>query len=85
MESYNAPKDSGYKPKSDYGSPKNTSAPSSGYGGSQQQTSLPIYTPKSQSQQVTKRRSRCPMGAALGEIGSCCGLNCTRACASLGN
>ena len=29
-----------------------------------------------------KKRSKCPRGAALGEIGSCCGLQCTRACAS---
>ena len=29
-----------------------------------------------------KRRSKCPRGAALGEIGSCCGLQCTRACAA---
>ena len=31
-----------------------------------------------------KKRSRCPLGAALGEIGSCCGLKCTRACAQDG-
>ena len=29
-----------------------------------------------------KRRSKCPRGAALGEIGTCCGLQCTRACAA---
>ncbi|HIH26143.1 hypothetical protein J4476_01965 [Candidatus Woesearchaeota archaeon] len=29
-----------------------------------------------------KRRSKCPRGATLGEIGSCCGLQCTRACAA---
>mgnify|MGYP001572237808 CR=1 FL=1 len=27
------------------------------------------------------RRSKCPRGALLGSIGSCCGLDCTRKCA----
>ena len=44
------------------------------------QSNLPSYTNK-QEQQTIKKRSRCPRGAILGEIGTCCGLQCTRACA----
>ena len=29
----------------------------------------------------TKRKSKCPRGAEFGSIGSCCGWECTRACA----
>ena len=41
--------------------------------------SLPIYGQNTQPQ--LRMRSRCPRGAALGEIGSCCGDRCTRDCA----
>ena len=41
--------------------------------------SLPIYGQNPQPQ--LRMRSRCPRGAALGEIGSCCGDRCTRDCA----
>jgi len=78
MEGYNAPKDEGYSVKSSYGS--NKQAQSNSYGNSQTSTvALPIY--EETQQQVKHRRSRCPRGALLGQIGSCCGDRCTRACA----
>ena len=47
----------------------------SSYGNS----SLPIYGQNIKPKRT--ERSRCPKGAALGEIGSCCGDMCTRDCA----
>ena len=31
--------------------------------------------------QLNSKKSKCPKGAQLGAIGSCCGLQCIRACA----
>lgn len=45
----------------------------SAYSGS----SLNVYS----SQTKTKKKSRCPKGATYGEVGSCCGFECTKACA----
>lgn len=80
-EGYNAPKDEGYQVSNNYGPVKQTSVVSSGYGGEQSTTnSLPIYQVKQEQTQLN-RKSRCPKGAILGQIGSCCGMQCTRACA----
>jgi len=64
MQNYNTPKDKGYQSGNSYSN-------SQGYS-----VILPIYT----SSQNTKRKSKCPKGANLNEIGSCCGDRCTRAC-----
>ncbi len=77
-EGYNVQKDEGYKVSNNYGPIKQTSVTTSGYGGEQVHGSLPIYNFK---EERPKGKSRCPRGANLGEIGSCCGLQCTRACA----
>lgn len=69
--------DEGYQVSNSYVPINQTSVISSGYGGNQ---SLPIYQTK-QEQPRTNRKSKCPRGAALGSIGSCCGMQCTRACA----
>jgi len=79
MESYNAPKDEGYQVKNNY---SNSDSPvpimqSSSY--SINQSGLKIY--KEKNEQQKKKISRCPKGALLGEIGMCCGMQCTRACA----
>lgn len=80
MEGYNVPKDEGYKVENNYGPVKQTNVVSSGYSGSQSSSViLPIY--KTQEQPNPNGRSKCPRGARLGEIGSCCGMACTRACA----
>ncbi len=77
MIGYNAPKDEGYQVSNSYGPIKQTQ--SNSYGNSQTvQVSLPIYNG---TQQTSSRRSRCPRGAVLGKIGSCCGDQCNRACA----
>lgn len=82
MEGYNIPKDEGYSVPNNYGS-TNQNAVSFVYGGEQAATvSLPVYKPTQQ--QSIQTRSRCPRGAILGQIGSCCGMNCTRACAMPG-
>jgi pantoate kinase len=36
---------------------------------------------KSQESVAIKKPSKCPMGAGFGEIGSGCGMRCTRKCA----
>lgn len=74
MESYNVPKDEGYKVSNSYAPVK---VNNSDYGGEQ---GLPIYQTK-QEQPRTNGKSKCPRGAPLGSIGSCCGMACTRACA----
>ncbi len=80
-EGYNTSKDEGYQVANSYGPAKQTSVVTSGYSGSQSNnSSLPIYQ-NNQDQPRTKRKSRCPNGANLGQIGSCCGMACTRACA----
>lgn len=78
-EGYNVPKDEGYQISNSYGPTKQTSVVTSGYGGEAPTSSLPIY--QTQEQPIRKRKSRCPRGAVLGEIGSCCGWECTRGCA----
>lgn len=76
MTGYNAPQDQGYKIVNNYSSKP---VQSNSYGRSQSVTvSLPIYQQK---QSTGPRRSRCPKGAILGEIGSCCGDKCNRDCA----
>lgn len=83
MEGYNAPKDKGYSVASNYGS-INQNVVDSNYGREQVVvSSLPIYQ-AIQEQPIANRKSRCPRGALLGSIGSCCGMNCTRACAMPG-
>ncbi len=82
MTSYNAPKDEGYSVNNSYAPIKQNTQGS--YGSSQTSIILPIYQNDQQTPK-TARRSRCPRGANLGEIGSCCGMQCTRACASAGD
>lgn len=78
MEIYNVPKDEGYSVSNNYEPIKQDGA---NYGGSQAvSVNLPIYQTQ-QEQPRANRKSRCPRGAALGSIGSCCGMQCTRACA----
>ncbi|MBI2148887.1 hypothetical protein HYU23_04355 [Candidatus Woesearchaeota archaeon] len=78
MEEYNAPKDEGYKVSNSYNSVNQPQ--SNSYESSQAVTvSLPIY--QETQQQSSSRRSKCPRGAILNKIGSCCGDQCTRACA----
>ena len=78
MESYNVPQDEGYNVKNNYGTVQQHQ--SNTYGGSQSVTvSLPVY--QEIQQQISSRRSRCPRGAVLNRIGSCCGDQCSRACA----
>ena len=78
MKSYNATQDEGYKISNNYSSTKQTQVLV--YEGSQAvQISLPIYQEKQQ--QSSTRKSKCPRGAILNKIGSCCGDQCTRACA----
>ena len=78
-EGYNVQKEEGYQVANTYGPIKKTRVASS-YGGEQNvTTSLPMYRTNQEVQ--TNRRSRCPKGAILGQIGSCCGMQCTRACA----
>lgn len=82
-EGYNVPKDEGYQVSTSYAT-KKTSVVNSGYGGEQGSiSSLPIYQPTQQ--QTSGGKSRCPRGAQLGSIGSCCGWECTRACAIPGD
>lgn len=38
------------------------------------------YSDNSKNIYNNKKKSKCPNGAALGEIGSACGMNCNRAC-----
>ena len=78
-EGYNVPKDEGYQVSNSYGTTTQTTTTSSGYGGEQSTSSLPIYQDKQQP--IQNKKSRCPRGAQLGQIGSCCGWECTRACA----
>ena len=80
-DAYNIPRDSGYKASDTY-SPLNL--PSNNYGTQSSTISLPIYQ-ASNDQRVQSRRSKCPKGAKLGDIGSCCGFGCTRACAIPGD
>jgi len=49
-----------------------------GYG-SANYSSLPYYNKTDNT--TIKIKSKCPRGATVGKIGSCCGINCTRACA----
>ncbi len=81
MTGYNAPQDQGYQILNSYTTTE-SKVPSleNNYNSNQQQSTLPIYTVKQDTPKMSKR-SRCPRGANLNEIGSCCGLNCTRACA----
>ena len=79
MECYNVPKDEGYKVVNSYVLVKQNT--NSGYGNSKQTISLPIYQEERNEQPTTNRRSRCPRGAILNRVGSCCGDKCTRACA----
>ena len=66
---------SSYKSKDPLMTPENNS-----YGGSNpSNVVLQIYS--SSEQPVMNQKSRCPRGALLGSIGTCCGMNCTRACA----
>lgn len=76
MENYNAPKDEGYKVSNSY---RPVKVNNSSYG-REQTASLPIYETK-QEQPRVNRKSKCPRGAPLDSIGSCCGMACTRACA----
>ncbi len=78
MENYNAPKDEGYQVANSYAASTQVNTNPS-YGGSQS-TSLPLYQTR-QEQPKLNRKSKCPRGATLGSIGSCCGMQCTRACA----
>ena len=80
MEGYNVPQDSGYQVSNSYANIKSKAPILESNYNRNQQSSLPIYTVKQDTPRLN-RRSRCPRGAVLGEIGSCCGLNCTRACA----
>jgi len=75
---YNADQGEKYTMKSDYGS--KPVGNSNSYG-TQNQNSLPMYQTSSSENPMPKRKSKCPRGAILGEIGTCCGMNCTRACA----
>ena len=76
MVEYNSPRDLGYKASDSYAS---LNLPANNYGLQSVTISLPIYN--SNNEDKTKKRSKCPRGAKLGEIGSCCGWDCTRACA----
>ncbi|GEM_PF-4412510 len=78
MESYNAPQDSGYQVQIEYGIKKKEE--NNSYGRQQKSLSLPMY-PQNNQQPLQDQRSKCPKGAKLGAIGSCCGWECTRACA----
>jgi len=78
MESYNVKKNNEYKTSNSY-APLNIS--NNTYGSDQNTNiSLTIYS-SNDAQPKINRKSKCPRGAILGEIGTCCGLNCTRACA----
>ena len=81
MEGYNSPKDQGYKTSDSYAS---INLPSNKYGAQSSAISLPVYH-ETNEQPKTNRKSKCPRGAILNEIGSCCGFNCTRACAISGD
>ena len=79
MKGYNAPKDEGYNVKDNYGNNNQSSVmQSSNY--QTQGSVIPMYKVKEEQPQQ-KKKSRCPRGALYGEIGSCCGMQCTRACA----
>lgn len=82
MEGYNPPKDQGYKVANSYG-PIKQGSPNSYAVSTPINLMLPIYQPNEQ--QKTSKKSRCPRGAKLGETGSCCGWECTRACDIEGN
>lgn len=75
-EGYNVPKDQGYSVGVDYTSATQNN---STYGGEQSLT-LQVYSSKEE-KQFSNKKSKCPRGAILGQIGSCCGNACTRACA----
>lgn len=77
MGGYNAPKDLGYNVQNDY-ELINQNSQSSYNNLPQITSSLPIYNTQ---QKKLSRKSKCPRGALLGAIGSCCGFKCTRACA----
>ena len=47
-EGYNVPKDEGYQVSNSYGTTTQTTTTSSGYGGEQSTSSLPIYQDKQQ-------------------------------------
>jgi len=80
-EGYSVTKDEGYSVSNSYSSIKQTN--SNSYSGDQTVAiSLPIYQPEKQT--IQKRKSKCPRGSVLGEIGSCCGMQCTRTCAMPG-
>jgi len=74
-KSYNPPKDEGYKTRTAYTSVPQLFLNNTGYMG--------VIFPYSQKQENhrPKVKSKCPRGAILGNIGSCCGNACTRACA----
>ncbi len=79
MESYNVDTDEVYNVPNSYKSKGLIITPEvSSYGTNS--VSLPIYRGAIE-QPVLNKKSRCPKGAVLGSIGTCCGMNCTRACA----
>ena len=79
MEGYNAPKDLGYKVKSDSDRYKTIQIQQSSYGGEQRtSSSLSIYNPKQEPN--LQKTSQCPRGADLGNKASRCGAACSGAC-----
>ena len=79
MDKYNFDEGENYNVKSDY---SNSNASVLNQGSYVQSTQiLPIYRTQTQQQNSTPKKSKCPRGAKLGEIGSCCGFECSRACA----
>ncbi len=81
MERYNASIDEGYKNKDNY---KRLKGPMLEPGNSYvvaHNNPIPNYKISQEDMNSAPKRSKCPMGAALGAIGTCCGMKCTRACA----
>jgi len=74
MNKYKIEDNESYNAQVNYGSNNTTSS----YGGQNQNITLPIY---SENNNKSIRKSKCPRGAPLGSIGTCCGLDCTRGCA----
>lgn len=78
MKGYNAPKDEGYAASVSY-APVNTNNEVS-YGSSSQSIMHPIYNSPTENK---PKRSKCPRGAMLNEMGVKCGVECRRDCLKL--
>ncbi len=75
MADYSPPKDGGYKVKPVYSPISQASLKVIDYG------SVNFGYEIIQEIHKPKLKSKCPRGAIMGDIGSCCGNGCTRACA----